>query len=240
MNTILDREDFVFKPPELGCVLSLSELPGGSGKVYDRSPYGNIGAITGASWVRLPSGLWCLDFDGTDDKVTVSNATSLQPGSRDFTIIVWVKVENFTDGLTAMGLINKGGTTQGFDFRFGDKGDGTEFQIQLHDGTTRDTPKITFDSALASDTWYLLAMPIDRSANTGWMYVNGVVDSSTFTFTIGTNSIAGSNDIWIGVDYDTKYFEGIIALPKIIMGRALTAFDIQNIFEQEKHLFGVW
>jgi len=66
METLLySRVDaLMFSPPELGCVLYLSGLPNSGSKIHDRSPYGNHGAITGATWQRLPSGLWCLSFDG--------------------------------------------------------------------------------------------------------------------------------------------------------------------------------
>lgn len=46
-------------------------------KIYDRSPYGNSGKITRATWVRLPSGLWCLSFCGQDDYVDCRNHSSL-------------------------------------------------------------------------------------------------------------------------------------------------------------------
>jgi len=77
MKTLLSQNNLVFNPPILGCVLFLSGLPGSSSKIYDRSPYGNHGTITGATWKRLPSGLWYLDYDGTDDYVNCGDDTSL-------------------------------------------------------------------------------------------------------------------------------------------------------------------
>ena len=71
MKTLLDRDidELIFDPPELGSVLYLTGLPCGGSKIYDRSPYGNHGTITGATWKRLPSGLWYLDLDALDDYV---------------------------------------------------------------------------------------------------------------------------------------------------------------------------
>ena len=54
MKILLDKEDSIFNPPQLGCVLSLTGLPGGGNKTYDRSPYGNIGTIIGATWMSCP------------------------------------------------------------------------------------------------------------------------------------------------------------------------------------------
>ena len=42
-------------------------LEGGGTTLWDYSNNGNHGTITGATWVRLPSGLWSLGFV-TDDK----------------------------------------------------------------------------------------------------------------------------------------------------------------------------
>jgi len=95
MKTLLDKEELVFNPPELGCVLSLPEFPGGGSRIYDRSPYGNIGTITGAGWQRLPGGLWCLSFDGTDDYVNCGNKSSLDITGA-ITLETWVKVTDDT------------------------------------------------------------------------------------------------------------------------------------------------
>ncbi len=77
--------------PPIGCVLDLPGLPGAGNKIYDRSPYGNHGTITGAVWKRLPSGLWVLNFDGSDDRVDCGDDPSLSPGLGDWSISVWIK-----------------------------------------------------------------------------------------------------------------------------------------------------
>ena len=89
MKTLLDRDRLVFEPPQPGCVLYLPGLPGGGNKLYDRSPYANVGTITGATWKRLPSGLWYLDFDGTDDYLDVGQDSSLMP-TTSLTIELWL------------------------------------------------------------------------------------------------------------------------------------------------------
>lgn len=61
------RNELLFEPPEIGCALSLMGLPGGGSTIFDGSPYGNQGMITGATWKWTPGGLWCLSFDGADD-----------------------------------------------------------------------------------------------------------------------------------------------------------------------------
>ena len=89
MKTTLDIDELAFSPPETGCVLCLAGLPGGGDKLYDRSPYCNIGTITGATWVRLPGGLWCLSYDGSDDYVNCGNRENLQT-YKELTVKAWV------------------------------------------------------------------------------------------------------------------------------------------------------
>lgn len=67
----------LFDPPELGCVLALTELPSGGSKIHDSSPYGNVGTITMACWLTSPVGLYCLSFDGVDNYVDYGNPGSL-------------------------------------------------------------------------------------------------------------------------------------------------------------------
>ena len=54
MKTRLDKDELVFNPPELGCVLYLPGLPGGGSRIHDRSPYANNGTVAGATWRHLP------------------------------------------------------------------------------------------------------------------------------------------------------------------------------------------
>lgn len=84
------RDKIVFDPPEIGCVLSLTGLPGGGSYIYDRSLYGNVGSIIGATLV-WQNGLWCLSLDGNDDYVTVPHQSSLNITTA-VTIELWFKV----------------------------------------------------------------------------------------------------------------------------------------------------
>src|SRR3990167_10553439 len=46
---------------------------------FDRSRYQNHGTITGATWKRLPSGVWVMSFDGTDDNILLPTVSALDP-----------------------------------------------------------------------------------------------------------------------------------------------------------------
>lgn len=71
MNKLVEARKLLFHPPNLGTVLYLTGLPGHGDTIYDRSPYGYHGTITGAVWTRLLTNSWVLDFDGSDDVVII-------------------------------------------------------------------------------------------------------------------------------------------------------------------------
>jgi len=218
-----------FAPPDLGTVLLFTGLPGGSNKIHDRSPYGNIGTITGATWVRLPSGLWCLSFDGNDDQVDCGSVTSFDITDA-LTIEVWVNVSSYTDfryivakGADKYALYNK--QTSG----------DLEFWLNLSGGSVHpDTPFTP-----GTDTWAQVVATYnkDGGSNNTKIYINGVVaKQETNTGTINTDT----NSLYVGRRLGAACpFHGSIALPRVY-NRALNALQIHDDFNREKHLFGVW
>lgn len=83
------RDRLMFRPPRLGTALFLPGLPGGGASIYDRSIYKNNGAITGATYARLPSGLPYLDFDAATEKVDLGTTGILTLTSG--TVLFWFK-----------------------------------------------------------------------------------------------------------------------------------------------------
>jgi hypothetical protein len=75
----------------------------GTGTVVHDSIGGNHGTIHGAQWVSGISG-YALSFDGIDDKVVVPDNPSLDLGTSDITISVWVQVHGIN---TTGGIISK-------------------------------------------------------------------------------------------------------------------------------------
>ncbi len=79
---------------EDGLVLYLDMNDGVGSTVTDKSVYGNSGTVYGASWVDGKYGK-ALRFDGSDDYVAVSYASSLNPAK--ITVCAWVKLyQNIT------------------------------------------------------------------------------------------------------------------------------------------------
>jgi len=77
-----------------------------------------------------------------------------------------------------------------------------------------------------------------RSGTTAILYVNASVISSE---TFDADMTANGDDVWIGESENgSNDYNGKFALPRIYKNRALSHLEIQNHFNREKHLFGVW
>lgn len=224
------RDKILFEPPEVGGVLSLTGLPGGSSKIYDRSPYGNIGAITGATWVRLPSGLWCLSFDGVDDEVNCGTDASLD--SPDLTVEFWYCPSSYpTTGMPDP--MCKEDYTNNLGWRMyipSWANAGKRVRWRLYDGSGS---KEIATSDLVLDTWYHLVGTYQASTKGMEFFQNA--DSSGTDTLANSFSPATAQPLYIGY----RQTHGLIALPRVY-NRVLSAIDIQGHFNREKHLFAVW
>ena len=91
-----DMNKLLFGASEPDSVLSLPGLPGGGSKIYDRSSYGNNVTVMGATWKVLPSGLWHLYFDGTDDYLCPGDDSQYDITGQ-VTLGAWVCITDFAD-----------------------------------------------------------------------------------------------------------------------------------------------
>jgi hypothetical protein len=200
---------------------------GDTTKWYDYSPVHNHGTITGATWSRLPSGLWVNSFDGMDDKivVTVNTAASL-------TVMVWAKSPEATWSKSSFlisarvnngFMINPTGgarTINGIVRDSAGNEDGVANTLTPDDITIYHLYTLTYDNSLPSSLFYV---DTQVSAN-----APAAVDR-----TVGTAVVNISNDQ--GVWGFGKSIQGLIR----IFNRALSAPEIVAIYQNERHLFNV-
>ena len=229
MLALPDIDKLVIDSPELGCVLYLPGLPGGSNKIHDRSPYCNTGTITGATWKRLPSGLWVLWFDGTDDVVNCGSHASLDISSA-YTIKAWIYSEDVTVNASIV-CKNDAEAVQPFllyhrntaQLRYFASADGVAWGTQ-----------ITTTNTISADTWYHIVVTHDGS--TTKMFVN-VAEWGSDTSPDDPQTGTGDSVFW--GKRGTQLLQGYIALPEI-HNRAWSLLEVHKSFNREKHLFGVW
>lgn len=212
------------EPPGPGCVLYLPGMPGAGTSIYDRSPYGNKGTITGAAWTRTVGGLWCLNFDGVDDQVNCGAGNSLDL-TNSFTLSCWL--HGSTGGLV-MGHFTTW-VLAGFALETIDT---TNMRLSVGrtvGGRLEWTVNGAWDSGVYTHSVWT------NSGVTLSCYRDGVLVSSRAITAI--NSAAGQPFL-IGsgnTGWGNRLFAGKIVLPQV-SNRALTAFEIQNIYHREKTL----
>ncbi len=198
----------------------------------DVSRYGTDGTITTANWVRLPSGLWVLDFNSaTPDYVEITpTPTQLDFTSEDLTLLVWANIDavGARKRIIDRGLVNS---------------DGYEFFIDSNNLIYfRTNQAAAFQESYSATPltvaggWYHIAFT--RSGASAIPYLNGVNDANIVGAHV--NPVSSSRTVKIGIadDLTSTPFEGRMSLFKI-WNYALSAGQILNIFNAERSFFGV-
>lgn len=199
--------------------------------IFDRSRYRSHGTITGAIWRQLPSGLWYLDFDGSDDVVDCGSGASLDILNA-ISISLWV----YPEGYGESNLGHAFHTT-------------LDQWRMLYNGAS---PQIAFDLAKAGvggqrvssnagsvplNTWTKLDGTWNGTIQL--IYVNGAVQTDTETWS-GTLQTIGTGKLVLGDQTGgARAWNGGIALFRVYAEVAQTATQIAQGFQQERHLFGV-
>ena len=235
MKTLLSEDSLVFDPPGLGRVLYLPGLPGGSSKIHDRSPYGNVGTITGATWKRLPSGLWYLYFDGTDDEVDCGNNAVFRPTSGDLAVEIWVKPDATQNDYANIVSVHYNG------WALEQNGSNVnQYYFEYFNGTSWEGQSTL--TTLTADIWQHFF--VQKRGTAMEHFLNGVLSASES----GVSDILsynGTHSLFIGRRSNptptppATYWGGGLALVRVYL-RSFSALDVQNSFNREKHLFGVW
>jgi len=193
--------------------------------LVDKSRYGNDGTIDGATWVREPSGLWGLRFGPVaDDYVSCGTDASITGLTTAITVEVWFNAPANADTV----VISNQKTDAMPVWRIFIYANLVRFDIAASKYAL---------NAYAGNTWTHVVATYDKVKLR--IAVNGVqTDGDAYT----TNIVTGTT-VELGRrkkndnTYDS-YFVGYQALPRIY-NRALSATEILNHFNREKHLFGV-
>lgn len=226
MKNVLSKEGLM-KAPELGSLLYLPGLPGSGNKTYDRSPYGNTGTITGANWVKLPGGIFCLSFDGVDDQVNCGNGVCFNLTGA-LTLVAWICPAGWGGG--GFGRIVSKGVISAWAFFLADSVAGMRFY-----GAGMGSAISSNQNAVALGKWQQVGVTHDKAVIR--FHVNGVYQGGgALTLTLGTNT----QGLLVGSEPEVadRSFNGSIALVRVL-NRPWTTLEFQNSFNREKHFFGV-
>ena len=202
-------------PPPTGLVAAYSFDAATGTALADHSGNGNAGTISGATWATPGRFGSALDFDGTNDMVTVPDATTLDL-TTGMTLEAWVRPAALgTAWRTVLFKDGAGDLVYGL---YGNRNTAVP-NAQVFIGSAR---SVNGTAALPLDAWSHLATTYD-GANLR-LFVNGTpVAAIPQTGSIATSTGAlriGGNGIW------PEFFRGLIDELRVY-NRALTQAEIQ-------------
>jgi len=214
-----------------GLVLDSKRFRGGAVSpplsLPDVSRFGNDGVFTDVTWVRLPSGLWVMSFNGTSSFVDCGNDVSFDL-TRSLTLIGWVK-------RAVMGATHRVLCKQ-------DGGGFTPYMFQVTSANfvgfdVNDGGWLRFAGTIPIDTgWHQVGVTFDVSlgADNIKIFVDGALDNAANRAVPLPVNVA---DVYIG-RWGATYYNGYIILP-CVFGYALDATAINRHYEAERRFFGV-
>lgn len=197
-----------------------------SGAVRDYSTYENNGTLGGGNpsysptWISDCQVGGCYKFDGVDDYIVVGNSSSLNPGTNNFTIGMWIKVIEKISG-------NEGIFTKGYVQAYGVYYVSGFDRVGLYIQSGSDNNGINISSYY--NQWIYVAWTVDNSNDIQRSYLNG-------DFVIQTNNPVGnvfsSYDINIGrySSLSNYYFNGSID-EIMVFDYMLSPEQIQELYQ---------
>ena len=199
---------------------------------YDVSNSGkNVTLVNGPSFNSANSGYF--SFDGSDDYGSIAGgfyAITLGNGELSWTTTAWVKTSTSADGLGQGSVISN--SSGGPVYSMMGLNTGRIVYWSYHPslgGWYRNLGNTTINN----NAWHMLTW-VNYGNSTMQMYVDGVLDSSTFSSLSGNNNpldiIGGS---WAG------RFAGDIACLSINKGFALSSSQVVQNYQAQKTRFGL-
>ena len=222
------------------CLLDLPMFEGiGAASLMDvAKPHHLVTQTHAPTWVRLSSGLYVLSFTSTDPDFLWCAAASCTDlnfiSTASFSVACWAYVSLSLGANVTMPFMMRGlYGTDGWVFGPKNIGGGGKSFI-LYDGKNQQGA-YSSTTSYSLNTWMLFgASKVGTSAR---LYVNGV------DVTLGNDGISptsANRKLYLGIQNDetTGPFGGMMGRPRI-WNRALSPAEHVEIFNRERHLFGV-
>jgi hypothetical protein len=177
-------------------------------------------------------------YNGTTSQVSVADNATLEPGSGDWTIEVWLRYSAIAGKTrTYISKTNNNGNAAdwGYGFRTNPSTSNTYFEVG--NGITSVNSPIT---SVATGTWYqIVGVWTNVALNSIAIYKNGAfVGSNSHSFTSIRNT---TNPLYIG-NYNgnefAQQFEGDIGIVRMY-NKALTSDDVLNTYNANRGLYGL-
>ncbi|MHA1402086.1 MAG: LamG domain-containing protein, partial [Candidatus Heimdallarchaeaceae archaeon] len=164
-----------------------------------------------------------MKFDGVDDKIIISDSTSMRFVDGDFSISMWFNIKEDNRLQRLIGTENSVATAKGWVIQRGADGD---IDFLVNNGSAVDNIGVSFGTT--KDKWYFVTAVVD-SGNTIKLYVDGVEEDST--------NLDGRTDFEKNIGFEIgsaentadRFFNGTIDEVKI-WNISLSAQEISDMY----------
>jgi len=191
-----------------GISTNWTDKVGGNNGTLVGGTHHNDGPFVGAGYV---------EFDGTGDYLSIADSADFDFGTGDFTLEFWVYIK--TSGQTDVLFVKRNSNAVYAPFMFillnGD--------LQARYSTTGSswsTTTIKTNANISTNTWHHVVMVRSGSSFTGFY------DGQSVAMTSSSSSLtSNTDDLVIGGDKNTNYFDGYISNLRVLKGTALYTSD---------------
>ncbi len=175
-------------------------------------------------------------FNGSTSQINISDSASLEPGSGDWTMEVWIKPTSLSaPGQVVLGKFDPGGNSA--DISYAIRISNSNVRADFSNGTSA---VVTSNYTLSVNNWTHLVYVFNNVSNNNIItYVNGASYSTTthsFASILNTsaNLYLGSYN---GGEYP-QYFTGQMGIVRLYSS-ALSPSDVSTNFEANRNIYGI-
>jgi hypothetical protein len=209
---------------------------------YDISGSESQGELIGGVGYNAANG-GSLVFDGTNDRVEITQYQPIHPKTKDFTIEVWAKADASIIGNSLYNDLFGANwkATGAIEFR---KTDTDKIQFLAFNGSSTGAPIVTSSNNITS-SWVCYTGTLNRQLKTISLYTNGSLNTSS-TYTISEGDInydfdnGATNDkiFFVGARFRDQYWKGNIAVVRFYH-KSLTAAEVLQNFNATRSRYGI-
>ena len=173
-------------------------------------------------------------FNGSTSQVNIPDNAILEPGTGSWTIEVWMKPSNITNG-TVIGKYNNGGNSANISYAM--RMTSNAIRIDYSNGST----SISTDNfGLTTNNWIQIVYVWDKTNNNIYTYSNGVL-KQTKAITITGGILNATTNLYLG-SYNggeyPQYFTGQMGIVRLYK-KALSATEVLKNYDANKADYGV-
>lgn len=207
-----------------GLILHYSFDKDGRGRVTDRSENANHGKVHGAKWAAKGKRSGAYEFDGRDDRISISNEQNLDCDIEDdFTVCAWIEAKQASGAIFSK---SKSGIDYVFSLSIHTSGQASAF---IHDAGPNIGANIRSKTIVADTGWHHVCERHDSTSRTLTLWVDGVLEASMSTAEL--RSTSNNVGAYIGDrEQGDSAFKGLID-EVMIFNRALSEREVKQLYD---------